>query len=89
MIDAEGRIVLVNREVERLFGYPREELLGRPVELIVPERFHGAHPGYRGKFTERPSVRQMGVGRELFATFRDPPDSAEHGASTMLAVGGV
>ncbi|HTK57074.1 MAG TPA: PAS domain S-box protein [Gemmatimonadales bacterium] len=71
MIDAEGRIVLVNREVERLFGYPREELLGRPVELIVPERFHGAHPEYRGKFTERPSVRQMGVGRELFGRRKD------------------
>lgn len=71
MIDAEGRIVLVNREVERLFGYPREELLGRPVELIVPERFHAAHPEYRGKFTEKPSVRQMGVGRELFGRRKD------------------
>ncbi len=71
MIDADGRIVLVNREVERLFGYPREELLGRPVELIVPERFHGAHPEYRGKFTEKPSVRQMGVGRELFGRRKD------------------
>jgi PAS domain S-box-containing protein len=71
MIDAEGRIVLVNREVERLFGYPREELLGRPVEIIVPERFHGAHPGYRAHFTEKPAVRQMGVGRELFGRRKD------------------
>ena len=71
MIDSEGRIVLVNREVERMFGYAREELLGRPVELIVPERFHGAHPGFRAKFTERPSVRQMGVGRELFGRRKD------------------
>ncbi|HWA40532.1 MAG TPA: PAS domain S-box protein, partial [Gemmatimonadales bacterium] len=71
MIDAEGRIVLVNREVERLFGYPREELLGRPVELIVPERYHNAHPKYRAGFTERPAVRQMGVGRELFGRRKD------------------
>jgi PAS domain S-box-containing protein len=66
MIDAEGRIVLVNREVERLFGYPREELLGRPVELIVPDRFRDKHPSYRAGFMEHPAVRQMGSGRELF-----------------------
>ncbi|HET7040680.1 MAG TPA: PAS domain S-box protein, partial [Gemmatimonadales bacterium] len=71
MIDSEGRIVLVNREVERMFGYPREELLGRPVESIVPERFREHHPAYRGAFTERPSVRQMGVGRELFGRRKD------------------
>ena len=71
MIDGEGRIVLVNREVERLFGYPREELLGRPVELIVPERFREAHPGFREGFTEHPAVRQMGVGRELFGRRKD------------------
>ena len=71
MIDAEGRIVLVNREVERLFGYSREELLGRPVETLVPERFHAAHPGYRGAFAEHPAVRNMGVGRELFGRRKD------------------
>ncbi|HVX89391.1 MAG TPA: PAS domain S-box protein, partial [Gemmatimonadales bacterium] len=71
MIDAEGRIVLVNREVERLFGYPREELLGRPVELIVPERYREAHSQYRAGFTERPAIRQMGVGRELFGRRKD------------------
>jgi len=79
MIDAEGRIVLVNREVERLFGYPREELLGRPVELIVPERFHGAHPEYRGKFTERPSVRQMAASSSGAA--RTAPRSRSRSAS--------
>jgi PAS domain S-box-containing protein len=71
MIDAEGRIVLVNREVERLFGYPREELLGRPVELIVPERFRDKHPSFRTGFIEHPAVRQMGSGRELFGRRKD------------------
>jgi PAS domain S-box-containing protein len=71
MIDAEGRIVLVNREVERLFGYPREELLGRAVEVIVPERFRDKHPAFRSGFTEHPAIRQMGVGRELFGRRKD------------------
>jgi PAS domain S-box-containing protein len=71
MIDAEGRLVLVNREVERLFGYPREELLGRPVEMLVPERFRDKHPVFRTGFTEHPAIRQMGVGRELFGRRKD------------------
>jgi PAS domain S-box-containing protein len=71
MIDAEGRIVLVNREIERLFGYSREELLGRPVEMLVPERYRGVHPGYRGGFFAAPSVRSMGAGRELYGLRKD------------------
>ncbi len=47
MIDAEGRIVLVNGEIERLFGYSREELLGRSMEMLVPERFRGGHSLFR------------------------------------------
>ncbi|MBL8977045.1 MAG: PAS domain S-box protein [Gemmatimonadetes bacterium] len=71
MADAEGQIVLVNREIERLFGYVREELLGKPVELLVPERFHGGHPRDRREFTARPKVRAMGGGRELFGRRKD------------------
>jgi len=71
MIDAEGRIVLVNREIERLFGYPREELLGRPVETLVPQRYHDAHPGFRRGFFGSPSVRAMGAGRELYGVRKD------------------
>ena len=54
MSDAEGQIVLVNREIERLFGYVREELLGKPVELLVPARFHGHHAQDRRDFTTSP-----------------------------------
>ncbi len=71
MADAEGQIVLVNREIERLFGYVREELLGKPVELLVPERFHGGHPRDRREFTASPKVRAMGGGRELFGRRKD------------------
>ncbi len=71
MIDADGMIVLVNREIERLFGYSREELLGRPVEVLVPDRFRDAHPGFRNGFFSAPRIRAMGAGRELFGLRKD------------------
>jgi PAS domain S-box-containing protein len=71
MADADGRIVLVNREIERLFGYAREELLGQPIERLVPERFRGVHPGYRAGFRMDPRVRSMGAGRDLFGLRKD------------------
>ena len=71
MTDAAGTIVLVNREIERLFGYSREELLGRTVEVLVPERFRGPHPGFRSGFIHDPKVRAMGAGRELFGLRKD------------------
>jgi PAS domain S-box-containing protein len=71
MIDATGAIVLVNREVERLFGYAREELLGQPVEMLVPDRYRTRHPGFRDGFSQAPSSRAMGAGRNLFARRKD------------------
>ena len=71
MTDARGAIVLVNREVERLFGYAREELLGQSVEVLVPERFRGGHGRLRGDFAAEPRVREMGAGRELRGLRKD------------------
>jgi PAS domain S-box-containing protein len=71
MVDAEGRIVLVNREIERLFGYTREELLGRPVELLIPEQSRALHPDYRSGFLAQPRARAMGAGRDLFGRRKD------------------
>jgi len=71
MIDQTGRIVLVNREVERLFGYPRTDLLGRSIEDLVPERYRGRHPGFRDAFFRNPQTRTMGAGRELFGLRKD------------------
>jgi PAS domain S-box-containing protein len=71
MIDGEGKIILVNREVERLFGYAREELLGKSVDLLVPERYRGQHGSFRQGFLASPKVRSMGVGRELFGLRKD------------------
>src|SRR5205814_1548749 len=59
MIDACGQIMLVNRETEKLFGYPRDELLSQPVEVLVPERFRASHPQLRNGFFADPHARRM------------------------------
>ena len=69
--DDRGLIVLVNREVERLFDYPREELVGQSIEMLVPERFRGRHPRYRESFLHQPQARPMGAGRDLFGLRKD------------------
>ena len=71
MIDAAGRIVLVNRQIEVLFGYPREELLGQPVEMLVPVALREDHERFRAEFFENPKVRAMGAGRNLYGKRKD------------------
>jgi PAS domain S-box-containing protein len=71
IVDASGRIALLNTQVERMFGYARADLLGRPVETLIPDRFRGAHVGHRGGFFDAPSSRPMGVGRELYGRRQD------------------
>ena len=84
LVNGEGRVVLVNAETERLFGYTREELTGKPVEMLVPERFRGDHPGHRAGFLAAPRARAMGLGRELFARRKDGTEfAAEIGLSPI------
>ena len=71
MIDSAGKIVLVNAQTERLFGYHRDEMLGQPVEKLVPERFRGHHPMHRSSYFAEPQVRPMGVGRDLYGRRKD------------------
>ena len=64
-VDSDGRIVLVNAQAERLFGYPREELAGQPVEILVPDAIKAGHPGLRAGYAADPKPRQMGAGLDL------------------------
>jgi PAS domain S-box-containing protein len=71
VVDDRGRMVLVNAQTELLFGYRRDELLGQPVELLVPERFRGAHVAHRATYAAAPHVRPMGRGLGLSGRRRD------------------
>jgi len=69
--NAEGKISLVNAQTESLFGYQRDELLGQPVEILIPERYHGQHVNHREGYGKTPRLRPMGAGRELFGRRKD------------------
>ncbi len=70
-VDADGRIVLVNAQTERLFGYGREELTGQLVEILVPDAIRAGHPAHRAGYVADPRPRQMGEGIELAGRRRD------------------
>ncbi|MEQ1908897.1 MAG: PAS domain S-box protein [Vicinamibacterales bacterium] len=67
IVDDTGTIVLINSQTERLFEYLREELVGQPIEVLVPERFSAHHPGHRSRYFAEPRVRGMGTGLDLYA----------------------
>lgn len=71
IVGGGGRIVLVNAQLERLFGYRREALLGRSVELLLPERLRSVHEHHRSVYGEAPEVRAMGEGLDLLGRRRD------------------
>src|SRR5258706_467865 len=71
IVDRDGRIVLVNRQTERLFGYDRHELVGLAVEVLMPEAVRAGHGAKREGYTDRAEVRPMGAGLELLARRRD------------------
>ena len=71
MIKADGAIDMVNAQAERIFGYSRAELLGRPIETLLPERDRDHHPGLRTAFFAAPEARPMGAGRQLYALRKD------------------
>jgi hypothetical protein len=70
-VDGDGRIALVNAQAERLFGYHRKELVGQPVEILVPEAARQVHPGHRAGYVGDPKPRPMGAGMELVGRRRD------------------
>ena len=70
-VNESGEIVFVNDQAERLFGWPRSDLIGQAVERLVPERFASGHPAVRAGYVNHPTTRPMGVGLELWARRRD------------------
>src|SRR5581483_3254384 len=70
-VERDGTIVLLNAAAERMFGYPREELLGQLIEVLVPESLRPRHQAHRDHYSEHPVTRPMGIGLELFATRKD------------------
>ena len=66
IIDADGKIVLVNKQMEQVFGYAREELIDKPVSTLLPERYRGAHPLHRLEYFREPMTRPMGSGLKLY-----------------------
>ncbi|HTB20267.1 MAG TPA: response regulator [Bryobacteraceae bacterium] len=75
-VDPQGRIVLANTEAQRLFQRPREELLGLPIEDLLPERFRGGHTRHRSLYGAHPVSRPMGAGLDLFAVRKDGSEFA-------------
>jgi PAS domain S-box-containing protein len=71
IVDSGGRVQLVNAQTEKLFGYSRQELIGRPVEMLMPPRFRGKHGGHREGYFQSPRSRAMGAGLELYGQRKD------------------
>jgi PAS domain S-box-containing protein len=90
VVDAAGRIVLVNVQLERSFGYHRDELLGEPIDRLVPLRYRTGHRGLRSGYLAAPSARPMGAGRELFGLRKDGTEfPIEIGLNSINTPGGM
>lgn len=89
-VNSEGRIVMVNRQTERWFGYSREELVGQPIEILVPAKARQNHPHYVATYFTNPTVRPMGAGRDLHGRRKDGSEfPVEIGLSSFMSKNGM
>lgn len=96
LVDHTSHIVLVNRETERMFGYTRSELLGKPIEILVPDSVRASHRVSREGFIDEPRSREMGAGRDVFGRRKDGtkiaieiglrPIQSQHGSFVLASV---
>jgi PAS domain S-box-containing protein len=90
MTNQQDEIVMINTEAEKLFGYAREELLGKPFEMLIPARFRGGHAPYRAEFLAAPQAGSMRAAREFFALSKEGREiSVEIGLSSIEAAEGL
>lgn len=71
VVDTQGKIVIVNGQTEKLFNYPKDELIGQPIEILIPDRLKDIHVKYRNGYISHPIVRPMGAGRRLTGRKKD------------------
>jgi PAS domain S-box-containing protein len=71
IVTAAGTIAFANTRVTEIFGYAPDEILGREVECLLPQRIRNKHPAHRRRFVDRPKVRPMGAGLELYGLHKD------------------
>jgi PAS domain S-box-containing protein len=89
LVDAAGHIAQVNSQVEALFGYPRSELKGLQLEVLLPERFHAAHVLHRERYAASPRTRPMGAGLELYGRRKDGSEVPVDISLSPLTLGGA
>jgi PAS domain S-box-containing protein len=89
-VDESGRVVFANLQTEALFGYARAELMGKPIDLLIPERFRGGHKAHVEGFFAKPGARAMGSGLQLFGRRKDGSElPIEVSLSPLRSAGGV
>ena len=90
VVDGQGSIVMVNARTEALFGYERQALIGKPIEILIPERYRSEHAARRSAYAQAPLQRAMGAGLELVARRRDGTEiPVEVSLSPVAAAGGL
>jgi PAS domain S-box-containing protein len=89
LVDSAGHIALVNSQAEVLFGYPRSELEGLQLEVLLPERFHAAHALHRERYAVSPRTRPMGAGLELYGRRKDGTEVPVDISLSPLTLGGA